>query len=142
MSRVVGVLTGAATAELGAGFDIEALPAWLLHAAVQYLAVCPHSLTPIRPRSTAVHMPEEGHAVQDALAVQGPKDCGEHLQASTDTEPRSGRGRQARQARPRTPVGQQDDKFDFNKFIKGDLPGKLGMMLVSLSANVSPTILL
>ena len=63
------------------------------------------------------------------------------VQASTDTEPRREGGRQARQARPRTPVGQQDDKFDFGKFIKGDLPGKLGMMLVSFFTNASVTIL-
>ncbi len=54
------------------------------------------------------------------------------MQASTDTEPRRDKGQQARQARPRTPVGQQDDKFDFGKFLRGDLPGKLGMLLVSL----------
>ncbi len=53
------------------------------------------------------------------------------MQASTDTEPRRDKGQQARQARPRTPVGQQDDKFDFGKFLRGDLPGKLGMLLVS-----------
>ena len=59
----------------------------------------------------------------------------EEVQASTDTEPRRESGRQARQARPRTPVGQQDDKFDFGKFIKGDLPGKLGTMLVRFSCR-------
>ena len=65
----------------------------------------------------------------------------EEVQASTDTEPRRESGRQARQARPRTPVGQQDDKFDFGKFIKGDLPGKLGTMLVRFPADASLTIL-
>ena len=53
-----------------------------------------------------------------------------HAQASTDTEPRRDRGQESRQARPRTPVGQQDDKFDFGKFVKGDLPGKLAALLV------------
>ncbi|CAL5222560.1 g4942 [Coccomyxa viridis] len=53
----------------------------------------------------------------------------QYFAASTDTEPRRDKGQQARQARPRTPVGQQDDKFDFGKFLRGDLPGKLGMLL-------------
>ena len=56
-------------------------------------------------------------------------------QASTDTEPRRDRRQQARPARPRTSVGQQDEKFNFGNFIKGDLPGKLGMLLVSLTCN-------
>ena len=59
------------------------------------------------------------------------------MQASTDTEPRRDKGQQARQARPRTPIGQQDDKFDFGKFLRGDLPGKLGMLLVSRSCNAT-----
>ena len=65
------MLTGAAAAELGVGLDIEALPAWLLRAAVQYLAVNPCPFNPIRLLSTAVYGPEEGHAAQVVLAVQG-----------------------------------------------------------------------
>lgn len=58
-------------------------------------------------------------------------DC-KGMQASTDTEPRRDRGQQGQQSRPRTSVGSDDNKFDFGKFVRGDLPGKLGMMLVSL----------
>lgn len=64
--------TGAGAAELAVGLDIEALPAWLLRAAVQYLAVHSSMLTPIRLHSTPIHVLKEGHAVQIVLSVQGP----------------------------------------------------------------------
>ena len=59
------------------------------------------------------------------------------MQASTDTEPRRDRGQQGQQARPRTSIGSDDNKFDFGKFVRGDLPGKLGMMLVSICNLIS-----
>ena len=68
------MLTGAAAAELGVGLDIEALPAWLLRAAVQYLAVHLCSLTFTKLHSNAVHVPKEGDAVPVVPAMQRPEE--------------------------------------------------------------------
>lgn len=76
------MLTGAAAAELGVGLDIEALPAWLLRAAVQYLAVRLYPLTSTKLHSTAICYPRR--VMQDSLSrrckglMNGGRGAGKH----------------------------------------------------------------